>query len=172
MLNEKQFVAYSNKFLKDNYGLKLEVPFKINGRLRSTHGKFAYAISRSTGVRTAKSVQLSKFLIENNSIETVLDILRHELVHYALFVLGKPNKDGHEYFEKELKRLGIISQSDIDNHLKRVVSKPRRYNVYECGNCNIQFKRQRALSNGGRYHTCGKCRGSIVYKGKIEVEVS
>lgn len=39
----------------------------------------------------------------------VVPTLSHELVHYALFKLGKGHRDGQNDFEKELERIGLPS---------------------------------------------------------------
>jgi SprT-like protein len=101
-------------------------------------------------------VELNKFFVENNDPATVLDVLRHELVHYALFMQGKPNADGHPVFERELKRLGIVSQTTINKYA--IQSKPINMQVYKCDDCGFEFKRRRALPKNKSYRcSCGGC---------------
>lgn len=163
MYNLTQLTKYSEKFLKDNYNLSLDIPLKLNGRLKTCCGRFISTHNRTTGKATAKSVEMNKFFVENNEPTLVLDVLRHELVHYALFTLGKPHKDGHLVFENELKRLGIVSQSTINKYT--IASKPVRFSIYECSDCKYVFKRKRALPNNGRNHRC-TCKGRLIDKGK------
>ena len=42
----------------------------------------------------------------------VVPTLSHELVHYALFKLGKEHRDGQNDFEKELEQIGLPSNYD------------------------------------------------------------
>ena len=161
MLTTRQLLNYANSFLGENYGMTLSVPLKINGRLKRTVGYFKYTVERPTEYKEAKSVELSKIFVENNKKEIVLDVLKHELVHYALFMQGKPNSDGHPVFENELRRLGIVSQDTINKYnIKSEV------HVYECSNCGLKFHKTRRLKHNGRYHCCGKCGGSLIDKGK------
>lgn len=153
---------YADDFLKENYGIRLNIPIKINGRLIKTMGRFVYFVhSKKPSV-----IELSKILIENNEMDVILNILKHELVHYALFVLGKPSDDGEEYFENELKRLGIVSQSTIKDI---TINVPRH--VYVCNNCNHHYKVKRRLKYDGYFHRCNHCKGRLTYQGRKVVAV-
>jgi SprT-like protein len=156
MLTRYQLKKYAEKFLDDNYGLELVVPLELNGRLKRACGRFvSYA-----NPRKPKVVEMSKSFIENNEPKLVLDVLRHELVHYALFMQNKPNSDGHPVFENELKRLGIVSQKTIDKY--EIASELQ---IYQCKECNHEFKLTKRLKNNGINHKC-KCGGKLLDRGK------
>lgn len=162
MYNIYQLRQYANKFLKENYDMELAVPLDLNGRMKTTCGWLRsrrFASGRNTPIK----IELNKFFVENNEPTVVLDVLRHELVHYVLCAQGKPYSDGHPVFENELKRLKIVSQSTIDKY--KIESKPVSMSVYECLDCGREYKRQRALPNGGRNHSC-HCNGNLLDKGK------
>lgn len=168
-MNINELKAYSNSFLKSTYGIELSVPLKINNRLKTTCGRFRYQINRVTGETKPVAVEMNGFFVSNNRIDVVLDVLKHELVHYALYTLGKPHSDGHPVFERELKRLGIISQSTIDRY--QIKSKPVNVNVYKCNdsNCGKEYTTKRALSNNAMYHRC-KCGSRITHLGRKLVQ--
>ena len=159
MYTINQLEKYANKFLQDNYNMKMEIPLRLNGRLKSTCGWFKYRPAKKEAV----CVELNKYFVEKNEPSMVLDILRHELVHYALFAKGKPHCDGDTYFENELNRLGIVSQSTINKY--NIKSKPVTISIYKCKECSYEFKKRRALSSDGRYHRCG-CGGNLESLGK------
>ncbi|AYP68141.1 SprT-like family protein [Bacillus phage vB_BcoS-136] len=163
MLTEWQLKMYAEKWLMDNYGMKLTVPLKLNGRLKTTCGRFVYIKYASNRPNEPKIIELNKYFFENNEPIVVLDVLRHELIHYALFMLGKPHRDGHPVFENELKRLGVVSQETIDKY--NIKSKPVNISVYECLDCNHEYKLKRALRNEGRNHRC-TCGGRLKNLGK------
>ena len=163
MLTQYQLEKYAEKFLMDNYNMKLLVPLKINGRLRIPCGRFVY-IKRDGKPIAPKAVELNKYFLENNEINIVLDVLRHELIHYALFMQGKPHSDGHPVFENELDRLGVVRQETINKY--KIQSKPVNVRIYECADCNHKYERRRALPNGGNNHCCGACSGMLIDKGK------
>lgn len=165
MLTAKQLKLHADKFLKENYGLELEVPLKLNGRMKTTYGWFRHKRDLSGKNRGAVSVELNKFFVENNEESVVLDVLHHELVHYALFVTGKPHKDGHPVFESELRKLGIVSQDNIGRH--QIKNKSRKLNLYVCQKCEYEHYTARALKHNGIFHSC-TCGGKLASKGKIE----
>jgi len=156
MLTTYQLRKYAEKFLKETYGMSLSVPLELNGRLKRACGRFVYYVRSGE----PKVVEMNKEFVENNEPVVVLDVLRHELVHYALFMQGKPHADGHPVFEKELKRLGIVSQKTIDQYT--IASKMQ---IYGCADCNHEFKMTRRLRNNGANHRCN-CGGRLVDKGK------
>lgn len=160
--NIYQLKQYANKFLKETYGMTLGIPLQLNGRLQKTCGWFRARRYRD-GRKEPICIELNKFFVENNEPQVVLDVLRHELVHYVLFMQNKPNSDGHPVFENELKRLGIVSQRTIDKYT--IQSKPKNMSVYKCESCGHEYKRQRALPNGGRNHRC-TCKGKLLDMGK------
>lgn len=162
MYNIYQLRQYANKFLKDNYDMELSIPLDLNARMKTTCGWFR-STRYADGRKVARKIELNKFFVENNEPITVLDVLRHELVHYALFAQGKPNSDGHPVFENELKRLKIVSQSDINKYI--IKSKPVNFTVYQCVDCDTEFKRKRALANDGIHHRCN-CGGKLSNQGK------
>lgn len=157
--NIYQLKQYANKFLKDNYNMELAIPLQLNSRMQRTCGWFKHTRIKPT------CIELNKFFVENNEPVTVLDVLRHELVHYVMFMQGKQYKDGSYDFERELKRLGIVSQSTIDKY--EIESKPVNMIVYKCimPTCGQEYKRQRKLKGDGAFHKC-HCGGTLQNIGK------
>ena len=165
ILSQYQLEKYAEKFLKDNYQLKLSIPLRINGRLKTTQGRFIHYKMSNRPV----AIELSKYLVENNEPSNVLDVLRHELVHYALFTKGMPFADGHPTFERELKRLGVISQETIGSY--GIKFKPSNIHNYQCSDCNYVFRRKRQLPHKGAYSRCS-CGGGLNYRGKELIKES
>lgn len=159
--NIYQLRNYANKFLQENYNMSLEIPLTLNSRLKKTCGWFRSNVYRD-GRREAKCIEMNKFFVENNEPTVVLDILRHELTHYALFALGKQFRDGEADFENELRAKGIVSQSSINKY--NIESKPVSLQIYECASCHTEFKRKRALPRTGSYRC--QCGGNLIDRGK------
>jgi len=155
---------FASDFLMSTYGLQLTVPLELNGRLKTTKGRFVWY----TRSRKPKVVEMNKFFVQNNTDEVVLDVLKHELVHYALFMKGIPHQDGAPTFERELRRLGVVSQSTIDKYdIMHKVTK----NVYRCNDCKKEHSLSRKLKYDGRYHKC-KCGGGLSYLGRVQKVVA
>ena len=141
------YYEYSRSFLKDNFGIDLTVPIEINGRLSSTLGRFISYRGQP------RKIELSKDLLDNYDDKTILDVLKHELIHYALCTLKKPHNDNDTYFINTCKKLNVSLTGKIE--AKSVYQ-------YRC-NCRIhESTRRRHLKN---YH-CADCKGDFTYIGK------
>ncbi|MED2592359.1 SprT-like domain-containing protein, partial [Bacillus thuringiensis] len=53
---------------------------------------------KSVKERVPKVIRLSKNLIIHQEKDIIIDVLKHELVHYACFIQGKPFRDKDTYF--------------------------------------------------------------------------
>lgn len=149
----QQLEEIAKQFLIENFNLKLNIPIRISNRMSRTLGNFRVMENTITGVKRAKDIAISGNLLKHYKTEDVVDTLKHECVHYALFMLGKPYQDGQHYFEKTLKQLGVSSTQTTEFKGK--------VHVYGCTSCNYQFHRVRRF-NVSNYR-CGKCRGSLAY---------
>lgn len=149
----QQLEEIAEQFLIENFNLKLNIPIRISNRMSKALGNFRVVENTATGVRRAKDIAISGNLLKYYKTEEVIDTLKHECVHYALFMLGKPYLDGQNYFEKTLRRLGVSSTQTTEFKGK--------VHVYGCTSCNYQFHRARRF-NVSKY-CCGKCGGSLAY---------
>lgn len=153
---EKLMTEFAEEFLRKEFGLELEIPIKVNPRLRSTYGQFKH------GYDIAIGISISKSMIEHMGKEFSLDTVKHELVHYAHFKLGLPFRDGQEVFENALKRVGAPSTGTRHS--------PSKEEVYQCQGCNNKFHQSRKLKyhkqfQGSNYScTCGG--GRLKYLGQ------
>ena len=102
-MTAEELTRHAEDFLVDNYGLTLDIPIVINNRLRSTLGSFVHSGNEPV------CIEIGGQVIKYGADEAILDILRHELIHYALSTLGKPFDDGHPYFEAELRKHSVAS---------------------------------------------------------------
>ncbi|AKQ08384.1 hypothetical protein PQE66_gp069 [Bacillus phage PBC2] len=157
MLSIMQMKRFADKFLMETYGMKLNIPLKLNGRLASTKGRFIYY---SGDERRPLRIEMNKVFVQHNDVKMVLDVLKHELVHYVLYMKRLPHSDGDKVFEDELKRLGVVSQKTINKY-----DIARKVQLYQCKSCGENFKRSRKLPNNGNNHRC-PCGGKLLYRGK------
>lgn len=110
---EEEMRTYANLFLENNFDMTLKIPIKIDGRLTVTGGSFHFRSSEK--MRESVMIKMSERFIacalhdEKDGVEAILDTLRHELVHYAMFEQGRGYKDGDIDFESKLKELGVGS---------------------------------------------------------------
>lgn len=141
------YYQYSQNYVKDNFDIDLTVPIEVNGRLSRALGRF---ISRKG---QPHKIELSRSLLEDYDAKTILDVLNHELIHYALCTLKKPHNDNDTYFINTCKRLNVSLTGKIE--AKSVYQ-------YQC-NCRIlESTRRRHLKN----YRCSDCKGDFTYIGK------
>jgi SprT-like protein len=151
---ERRLIMEARNFLKNAYNLELNIPVRVNGRLRSTYGRF---ICHPTG-RIPIAIEMSKNYIKHQDWKTVYETLIHECIHYALFVMNKPYNDGHPVFEREIQKHGSHSTGTIEYRGK--------VQQYGCPSCDKVFNRSRKLAHNGKYHHCSKCNVRIIYLGE------
>lgn len=110
-----QMEKYSNSFLKENFNIELKIPIEIDGRLTKTGGSFHFKVNRKDKTYESVKIKVSERFVacalkdESEGVNAILDVLNHELVHYALCELKKDFNDGSTEFEETLARLHIGS---------------------------------------------------------------
>ena len=156
-MDQKQLTHLAISFLKEKYSLELNVPIKINNRLKVALGQF---ICNRNG---AECIDISGNLIKYGTEHVIIDTLYHELVHYALYTLEKPYHDGQRYFEDELHKHGIGGTNEIfvgrfmeyecpkckqryNTELLKVIREPESYNT-RC--CKVKIKPTRFITHTG-----------------------
>lgn len=154
----KDYISFSKWFLKEHYDLELNIPFKINGRLKRFNGRFVYTVYPN-GSEKAKQIELAKDLVRYHTEEETHKVLIHELIHYALFTLDKPFDDGDEYFENELRKHNSTSNSD--RPMRIIPTQPTKRKVkiltHQCQDCGLTFERRKDMTNS---YSC-RCGGHL-----------
>lgn len=133
---ESELEIYAHKFLKKNFNMNLTIPIKIDGRLTVSVGSFHF---KNNGFKNiAKMIKMSERYMKcalhdgADGIESILDTLKHELVHYALFEQGvKGFGDGDVEFESKLEELNIGASGATSKN--KVMSKKLNtwYDIYD-----------------------------------------
>lgn len=157
LTTEKALEQAAQEFLKEAFDMDLEIPVKINGRLKVVYGRYKYFMYSREPIQ----IEISKEYITYCSDEEILGVLKHECVHYALHQLGKPSNDGDKFFEETLSAFGIPATGTIDH--KGLM------HIYECIECKSVYRRLRKVARGGRCK-CKKGGGQLDYKGKHFVD--
>lgn len=151
---KERLTIEAEKFLKEAYGLDLNIPIEINNRLKSTFGRFRYNGTH----RIPLKIEIGKNYIEHQEWKIIKETLIHECIHYALFVLGKPHKDGHPVFEAEIQKHG--------SHSTGVIRYKGKVVQYGCPSCNAVFNRKKRYPRNGAGYQCSQCKEQIVFLGE------
>ncbi len=149
---------YANEFLQKNFNLSLAVPVRISKRMTAKLGAFQIKYKNSKVI--VEEIVMSHNFVIHNAAPTILDVLYHECVHYALYATGQPYRDSDRTFTDTLKRLGI---SKTQTYKYKGQS-----HLYECRKCRYQFTRQ--VKGYEKRYICRNCRGQFSYKGVVMQE--
>ena len=128
---EQQMRMYSRNFLKENFDMKLEIPIKIDGRLTRTGGSYHHTTKKALMIKISERFMYGALLDETEGVGAILDILEHELVHYALHMQGKDYNDGSKEFEETLARLNVGSSGATAKKKRLSAKKNVWYNIYD-----------------------------------------
>lgn len=104
---------FCSDFLQENYGIDWNNELYLMPYHTDVSGQFLVELEHVTKKPMRTVIYLNEEIayacLEYNAYEIAFGVLKHELVHYAMFVLGKQYNDGEDDFEQELKRLRIDS---------------------------------------------------------------
>ncbi len=168
MLENEAKYLLKTKFEKE---LNLNIPIEINGRLTRTLGAFYHNNYRALKIGISKK-QVIGAVIDGN-IEPILDTLRHEVVHYAMYTLKKGYNDGDKDFEDALAKIGVSSSGTTS---KRKINSQKEliwYSMkddYVCPNCQGECKVQHKKSTT-TYYRCPKCMVRLKKQGYLFIEI-
>lgn len=118
----------------------------FNSRLRTTGGRY---------IPAKRLIELNPKYFLEMSAEEFHGIIKHELVHYHLHIMGKGYKHGDKDFKELLKKTGsprfCQPLPSLTNSFKH---------QYKCESCKMVYKRKRRV-NLNKYR-CGKCKGKLI----------
>lgn len=110
-----KLTQYAHNFLNDNFNIELMTSIKFNNRMKSSLGLTELFTSTNECNGIYLSGELFNISTFDDTHEYLYDTLKHELVHYALYILNKNYNDGSKDFEDTLKRLDIGSSGTTKN---------------------------------------------------------
>lgn len=120
----------------------------FNHRLRTTGGRY---------FTNTHHIEISWKQYETFGRDEIEKIIKHELCHYHLHILGKGYRHRDADFKALLRQVGGSRYCQAIRDSKRRVE-PYRYRL-QCVQCNQEYLRKRRV-NLKRY-ACGKCRGPL-----------
>lgn len=152
-MDSRELYSIAREFLDKEFNMKLDIPIFINSKMKTMFGCFR------SKKKVAWQIDISKEFMDTHPEEHIIDVLKHELVHYACFKMKKPWGDKDAYFKETLDRLGICRT--------RTYKTAGKFHKYSC-KCGKSFYRKRKLSKGSH---CGECK-TLKYIGVVERELN
>ncbi|MGM0867607.1 MAG: SprT family protein [Bacillota bacterium] len=118
----------------------------FNPRLRTTGGRYMLG---------SHNIDINRKYFDEHGIDELIGIIKHELCHYHLHIEGKGYKHGDEDFKRLLNEVGGPRHCSILTS----VNNRKRYLIYVCSKCGLEFKRRRKINI--RKYVCGRCKGKL-----------
>ncbi len=123
---------------------------RFNNRLKTTGGRYLLG---------SHDLEFNPKQLEVNGLDAFVGIIKHELCHYHLHLLGRGYRHRDHDFKQLLKRVG-------GSRFCQVIPGQRRQEkvkyIYVCKKCGQQYSRKRKVDTGK--YGCGKCRGKLILK--------
>ena len=167
---EGEIQRYINDFIKA-FIPSLDAPtiaVSVNNRLRSSIGRFARNYNNDGSIEpkieiSGKWIQPIILLdYQRNHLSFLEGVLRHEALHYALYLLEVPHSDGTDSFERALYLSKTPASFSTNQRLvyENTVSSGMlwRYYTKECNACGHSMIK--TSTKKPRVDPCSKC-GSI-----------
>lgn len=158
-INVYELEDIAREFLDEEFGLNLEIPIKRNNRLKTSMGRFTSQFNRLTGKHTPLKIDIAGYLFENdNPVDLVIGILKHECIHYALLELGIPNRDSDQTFINACIEKGAPLTGT------QQAKRSRSHHIYHCDTCD-EVHTSNSKPKWG--YSCGKCKHDLRYVRKV-----
>ena len=83
---------------------RIDVPIIVNSRLSTTLGRVKYM--RVGGAYMAKSIEFSKALLDSATDNDIINVIKHEYVHYYLVETTNENHKHDALFKRKCMEIG------------------------------------------------------------------
>lgn len=113
-MTNKELSDFCNE-ISSIYGYKLDIPVKLNGRLKRTLGRVLF--KRYDKKCVPIRIEFSKNLIERGSFEDIKEVVLHELSHYFLMLDTGENHKHDKLWKRYAKKLGCKDRASININL-------------------------------------------------------
>ena len=138
--------------------LVLDVPVEINGRLTRAMGRVKYN-ERSDGFMLPTKIEFARNLLQGASDEDILQVIKHEYVHFYLITNEPYEKHGHDVmFKAKCEEIGC-THSNSSQRVEGFAKEQTKYEVWceDCEECIGTYSRMCKTLKEIKYCTCGRC---------------
>ncbi|GAA3627746.1 SprT family protein [Lactobacillus hamsteri] len=126
---------------------------KINRRMKTTGGRYHL---------DDHHIEINAHFLTAEHYDDLVGIIKHELCHYHLHLLGRGYQHRNRDFKFLLQKVGGSRYApDIGLRQKRKINY-----LYICQSCKQQYPRNRRINT--RRYRCGKCQGKLILAKKFK----
>lgn len=145
-MNEEELQKLVEQISLQSFGRPFLHRVKINRRMTTTGGRYHL---------DDHHLEFNAHFLTPDHYSNLVGIIKHELCHYHLHLLGLGYQHRDHDFKVLLKRVGG-SRYAPDIGLRKT---RKRHYLYVCQNCGLQYPRVRRLNT--RRYRCGRCHGKL-----------
>ncbi|WP_144569427.1 SprT family protein [Bacillus pseudomycoides] len=145
-MNEKEVQRLVEEISLQYFGRAFLHKAMFNKRLRTTGGRY---------LLRSHNIELNYHYYEVYGEEELIGVIKHELCHYHLHIMGKGYQHRDRDFRQLMKKVGAPRFCKRMSEEEKVI----KTHMYECMRCFLQYRRRRQI-NTKRY-VCGKCKGRL-----------
>ncbi|GGA37228.1 SprT family protein [Paenibacillus physcomitrellae] len=148
-MNDPELQAWVEEISLRWFGMKFRHQATFNSRLRSTGGRY---------FMKSHNIEINPKQLKHYGLEETEKIIKHELCHYHLHLLGRGYQHKDPDFKTLLKKVGgsRFCQSLPGAEGRRTL--PYRYELI-CQSCGLKYPRKRKVD--AKRYRCGKCAGKL-----------
>lgn len=123
-MEEEEFFDLFRKIAREEFKWEVNIPIKINKRLKKVVGAYVFYKGCKNGRTITKPVpfyfEFNPILINKKyDMEIIINVIRHELVHwYTDTTTGKENKH-NELWIKNCRKFGVWDNTDFKRYEKK-----------------------------------------------------
>ncbi|MNJ66529.1 hypothetical protein D3C77_626140 [compost metagenome] len=133
----------------NSFGLPFRHEARFNSRLRTTGGRY---------FMKSHHIEINPAQLEAFGTAEVEKIIKHELCHYHLHLMGKGYRHRDSDFKTLLRKVGGSRYCQSLPGAQGRKTLPYRYKL-KCTSCGTEYLRKRRV-DPNRYR-CGKCSGNL-----------
>ncbi|BGE81947.1 SprT family protein [Staphylococcus petrasii] len=147
-MNNKDLQQLVETISLESFNRRFKHEAYFNKRLRTTGGRY---------LLSSHNIEINPKQYERYGRAALVDIIKHELCHYHLHLLGK----GYKHRDEDFKRLS--EKVEVPRYCKALESYEQRANyIYKCVSCGSEYLRIKKVDVGRM--RCGKCGGKLKLK--------
>ena len=131
-------------------------PVTVNGRLTRSLGRVKFMCNFPT------AIEFSRILLEEGTDNDIINVIKHEYVHYFLLITTK-ERHGHDaMFKAKCAEIGCTHDKARNNFEAETIGKELDITKYEvwCEDCDEiigRYHRMCKTLKTIKYCSCGKC---------------
>jgi SprT-like protein len=148
IMTDEQLQALVEELSETYFHLSFRHKATFNSRLRTTGGRY---------LLNSHNIEINRKHFEEFGKDELIGIIKHELCHYHLHLLGKGYKHRDQDFKLLLQKVGAPRFCSTLNSVTQ--KKNTTVRMYQCMKCTQLYRRKKRI-NTSRY-VCGKCSGRL-----------